>query len=239
MLLLLLLVLPAGYNFYVIVNDQDAGITNTALLVTNSDTVSLIYPKEMGYENDFLHVIFKLKLTNSPESGVLTSSGVHRIEDAVFDNKTWSIYFILSDLLGGSELIRLKKLNRPPVSAESVNFSSPSSSGNYSYQLASNWIFQSVYKNATSKMLSLDVSVAKRRVYWLEFNKYSLVYSFGVLRLNNQRVYKVVINNYSRMSRLSEDGYTFIAVVRDNFEHSPLTLNSKGLLFIITLTSID
>lgn len=95
----------------------------TALLLTTLDSISLVYPKEMNYENDFLHIIFKLN----------NSSNNYRIEDAVYDNKSWSIYFILSNSSGGSELVRLKRKTN-----FSVNNSKIQDTG-YSFELASNW----------------------------------------------------------------------------------------------------
>lgn len=93
-------------------------MTNPGLLLTTADTISFIYPKEMNYEKDYLQVV--LKIVNT------TTTNRYRIEDSVYDNKTWSIYFILSNwddskssnnssntIRGsGSSLIRLKQQHR-------------------------------------------------------------------------------------------------------------------------------
>lgn len=89
--------------------------TSPGLLLTTADTIAFIYPKEMGYENDYLHAVFKLNLNS-------TSAPSYRIEDSVYDNRTWSIYFILSAVstsnsstgstLQGSSLIRIKQHHR-------------------------------------------------------------------------------------------------------------------------------
>lgn len=102
--------------------------SNPGLLLTTADTIAFVYPKEMNYEHDYLNVIFKLNDTSR-----------HRIEDSVYDNKSLSVYFILSTLalpstnnetttnsngnsLGGSHLIRLKQHRRrqPNFSQQNV-----------------------------------------------------------------------------------------------------------------------
>lgn len=84
-----------------------------ALLLTTADSISLIYPKEMGYAKDFLHTIYKLKQSDAENKTDTMSHKKHRlrIEDAVYDNRTWSIYFILSNAsAAGSQIIRLTHL---------------------------------------------------------------------------------------------------------------------------------
>jgi hypothetical protein len=101
-----------------------------ALLLTTSESISLIYPKEMGYAKDFLHTIYKLnnninKNTNSNDTSKTARVAgqndeqqqqkkqpeyFYRIEDAVYDNRTWSVYFIVSNSSGGSEIIRITHL---------------------------------------------------------------------------------------------------------------------------------
>jgi hypothetical protein len=202
---------------------------SSALLVTNADTISLIYPKEMNYEDDYLHIIFKF---NSSVSFNQYLPQQYRIEDSVFDNRTWSIYFILSNLTGGSEILRLKRLNKP------VNFTNSLNSNNfnkeYSYQVASNWILSVVYKNASSKILSLDINVNKRKFYWFEFNKYTQTYSINSIKLNNNNNQK----NQKQISialdkeigeQFSEDGYSYIAILKDNDNYN---VNNDIVLFI-------
>lgn len=101
-------------------NSSSGGISlatsNPGLLLTTADTIAFVYPKEMNYEHDYLNVIFKLNDTSR-----------YRIEDSVYDNKSLSVYFILSALAlpstnettkssngntGGSHLIRLKQHRR-------------------------------------------------------------------------------------------------------------------------------
>ncbi len=86
-----------------------------ALLLTAADSISLIYPKEMGYAKDFLHTIYKLdnRVANN-ETNQQSRRNLKprlRIEDAVYDNRTWSIYFILSNSsAASSQIIRLTHL---------------------------------------------------------------------------------------------------------------------------------
>jgi hypothetical protein len=230
---------------------------NTALLVTNSDTISLMYPKEMGYENDYLHTIFKL---NCSTSSSLTMSNLYRVEDSVFDNKTWSIYFILSNLTGGSEIIRLKRISKPSNTSASTTSTVNPTDKDYSYQIASNWLLSIVHKNTTAKILSLDLNVSKRKLYWFEFNKFNHVYSIGIMRLNGhnqnqaatagsaltpQKINRVLLNINNL--QFSQDGYSYIAVVRDNdvFNlNNDITLfisNNETLIlcYLINMTCID
>lgn len=80
-----------------------------ALMLTTFDSISLIYPKELGYAKDFLHTIYKIDDGNSSKSNNKRRS-ILRIEDAVYDNRTWSIYFIVSNSSGGSEIIQITHL---------------------------------------------------------------------------------------------------------------------------------
>jgi hypothetical protein len=213
---------------------------NTALLVTNADTISLMYPREMGYETDFLHTVFKL---NSTAVNPLTSATFsnYRVEDAVFDNKTWSIYFILSNLTGGSEIVRLRRnvkaAHLSPDPTASVTTVVSADERDYSYAIAYNWLLTVVHRNDTAKVLSLDISVSQRKLYWFEFNKFTHLYSLGAMRLlppptsglnlNQNRLNRVVLN--MNEIQFAQDGYSYIAVVRDN---DPLNVNNDVALFI-------
>ena len=84
-----------------------------ALLLTTADSISLVYPKEMGYAKDFLHTIYKINNNNrrlNEPGGPGGGNHSYRIEDAVYDNRTWSIYVIVSNSSGGSEIVRLTHL---------------------------------------------------------------------------------------------------------------------------------
>lgn len=191
----------------------------SALLLTTLDTISLVYPKEMNYENDFLHIVFKL---NNLSKNITFN---YRIEDAVYDNKTWSIYFILANSSGGSELIRLKRktnffFNNKLSNKSQDQDEDERNSGDYSFELASNWIFNVVYKNHTSKLLSLDISLHKRKLYWFEFNKTNQKWSLVVVKLlgnliSNQKHFSHILIN-SRNIFFSNDGYSYITIARDN-----------------------
>ena len=99
-----------------------------ALMLTTFDSISLIYPKELGYAKDFLHTIYKIDTDNNSSK---MKSNILRIEDAVYDNRTWSIYFIVSNSSGGSEIVQIthlvpfyrKKLNRKNDSHKLTNHS--------------------------------------------------------------------------------------------------------------------
>ena len=213
---------------------------NTALLVTNPDTISLIYPKEMGYENDYLHIIFKLNC----------SANSYRIEDSVFDNKTWSIYFILSNLTGGSDLVRLRRINKPSILNTASSTTSNMLSNEYSFQIASNWVFNLVNQNNTAKMLSLDINIHRRKLYWFEFNKYNQIYSIAIMRLSNtiqsgKKLHYVMLERPS--IKFSQDGYSYIAVVKDNDiynTNNDITIfisNNETLVicYLVNMTCID
>jgi hypothetical protein len=179
-----------------------------ALILTTADTISLVYPKEMGYEKDFLHIIFKL--TSTPEL-------VYRIEDAVYDTKTFSIYFILSNgSSSGSELVRLKRENngnKPHTNAAFHRFVDETNANNYSYELATAWSFSRVYANQTSKLLSLDLNVEKRKLYWFEFNVAEKKWLLVIYKLMTNRIVFKKFNDYN----FNGDGYSFITVARDVF----------------------
>ncbi len=178
-----------------------------ALILTTADTISLVYPKEMGYEKDFLHIIFKL--TSTPEL-------VYRIEDAVYDTKTFSIYFILSNgSSSGSELVRLRRENNgnKPHTNAFHRFVDETNANNYSYELATAWSFSRVYANQTSKLLSLDLNVDKRKLYWFEFNVAEKKWLLVIYKLMTNRIVFKKFNDYN----FNGDGYSFITVARDVF----------------------
>lgn len=173
------------------------------ILLTTNQTISFFYPKEMNYENDFMHIVFKINKT-SP----------HRIEDCVYDNKTWSIYLIFNSPNGSSSLIRLKQQRRFR-SNQPILFSNSSPKLNFSYELASNWHISSIYSNSTSRMLSLDINVHRRKLYWFEFDEASQKWSIGVLKLLNPLA-KNSINLYALENKFSTDGLSYLAVVSDS-----------------------
>ena len=86
-------------------------ISKSALLLTSSNSISFLYSKEMGYEKDFVQTVFKINETVSKS----------RIEDAVYDNITCSIYFSIfydSSInyygnYSGYTVSKLIKLTRP------------------------------------------------------------------------------------------------------------------------------
>ena len=181
-----------------------------ALILTTADTISLVYPKEMGYEKDFLHIIFKL---TSP-----SVDNVYRIEDAVYDTKTFSIYFILSNSSSsGSELVRLKRENvKIPQTTQANTFQrfvDETNENNYAYELATSWSFSQVYKNETSKLLSLDLNVDKRKLYWFEYNVSEKKWLLVIYKLVTNRIVFKKFNDYN----FNGDGYSFITVARDIF----------------------
>jgi hypothetical protein len=268
-----------------------------ALMLTTSDKISFVYPKEMGYEKDFMHTIYRvnnqkqqlqvdLSSTNqkenqnsfSNESKWLVAeepsmtSPIYKIDDAVYDNQTWSIYLIVSSSSSGSELIRLKR-NQPSQlarywstqsprnkSAEAsagylhaINISGEQQQQHYSYELASNWSHRLIYKNSSIKILSLDINVKKRKLYWFEFNMESKRWSFVVYKLQKpkpkpklhvagltdmqQAIYFTF--GYSRKPYFSRDGYSFIAVARDSLiyadtgdEYKPKVAKHDIILFV-------
>ncbi|CAF1002557.1 unnamed protein product [Brachionus calyciflorus] len=202
-----------------------------SLLLTTLDSIALIYPKEMNYENDFLHIIFKLN----------TNKTQHRIDDAVYDNKTLSIYFTLSNSSGSSELIRLKRR---------TNFASNRSveidSTEYQFEIASNWVFHPVYKTQNSKILSLDINSFKRKLYWFEFDIRTLNWYLTVAKLTGslyfspRNLHQILIDN---KIPFSNDGYSYISIVRDNYlnDISLFVSNNESLTLchLINMTCLD
>lgn len=209
-----------------------------ALLLTTSDTISLIYPKEMGYEKDFLHMIYKI---NSLEPGTNDSTHSLRIEDAVYDNQTWSIYCLISNSSGGSEIVRLKHLvpnnkrellkNRKQSIDQLNNLTSMNQYSQF-YQIASNWSRALIYKNETTKILSLDINVKKRKIYWFEFNILNKKWSLAVKRINNEQLTYFTFEDYSKMNLFSNDGYSFITIASDTENKNNIDSKNDITLFI-------
>ena len=85
--------------------------------------------------------------------------------------------------------------------------------------MASNWLRTVVYKNATAKLLSLDLNVKKKKLYWFEFNLSNKRWSIGVKQLNRLQHMPpayYTFDAYSALNMFANDGYTFIAVALDN-----------------------
>ena len=196
-----------------------------ALMLTTSDSISFVYPKEMGYEKDFLHTIYRISNdfqndTNKP------SNTLYRIEDAVYDNQTWSIYFVVSNLTGGSEIYRLKHLNPFTIKQNFKNYKlNEHPSHGHFYQVAANWSRSLVYKNNTAKILSMDINVKKRKVYWFEFNKQNKKWSIAIKKLGAQMsIAYYNFDAYSEQNYFTNDGYNFMSIAQDN------TLSSDHLV---------
>lgn len=225
-----------------------------ALLVTTSDAIALVYPKEMGYIRDYTHVVYQIN-NPKPNSDSTNHTGkaskgparaTYRIEDAVYDNTTWSIYFAVTNSSGGTEVIRLKK-NRPPHSRHhstgsgSAFWSKEASQFQHSnnnrsrinpkttvfaehpYEMSYNWTRTVVYRNSSVNILSMDINAKSKRVFWFEFNKsnkkWSLVSYYRAKKPGSNVVkFKLrhfTFDHYAHRSLFANDGYTFIAVVRD------------------------
>lgn len=88
-----------------------------------------------------------------------------------------------------------------------------------------------IYTNSSVKILSLDINVKKRKLYWFEFNKLEHKWSVGtrmLTRLNRNKKYQphsrskymqtnyFTFEAYSAMNMFANDGYNFISVVQDN-----------------------
>jgi hypothetical protein len=199
-------------------NSATTGTAIPSIMLSTSDTITFIYPSEMGYEKDYLHIIFKLI---NPKS--MNSNEIYRIEDAVFDNKTWSIYLIISNSTGGSDLIRLKRRptdllhSPPPITDSYPNY--------YNYEIDSNWSFHLINQFNRAKLLSLDINLTKRRLYLFEFNKQTKKYSIILFRLtmnnNNNKTNRFIYFTFNQMSNqfFKNDGYLFITVARDNLNN--------------------
>jgi hypothetical protein len=192
----------------------------SSIMLATPDSLTFIYPSEMGYEKDYLHIIFKL----------VNAKLDYRIEEAVFDNKTWSVYLIVSNASGGSDLLRLKR-SFGPSSTHSVDL-------DYGYEIDSvNWSLQLVHRFERSKLLSMDISVAKRRLYLFEFNKTSKKYSIVLVKLTggHHRLFYFTFA-YTSNHFFKNDGYLYVTVARDNFS---LNGNGNGLVNASGLVTAD
>lgn len=220
-------------------------VTAPALMLTTFDTISLIYPKEMGYEKDFLHVIYKIQNSNFNNN----NNSYLRIEDSIYDNKTWSIYCLISNSSGGSEIIRLRHMvpfNRRESLLKRKSSSSSSSSSllstklesNQFYQIASNWSRLIIYKNSTTKILSLDINVKKRKLYWLEFNILSQKWSMAIKKLNHDLSLPIFNTFQFNSNFFSSDGYSFITVAQDYSDEIVLFISNNQTLNICYLSNM-
>ena len=84
-----------------------------------------------------------------------------------------------------------------------------------------------VYSNSSAKLLSLDINTKKRKLYWFEFNTFVQYWSVGVKRLgrlnlanhkqhvSQAHVKYFTFEDYSARKIFANDGYTFIAVAKD------------------------
>ena len=198
---------------------QQQQLQAPALLLTTYDSISIVYPKEMGYEKDFLQIIYKI--TEQNESIVL------RIEDAVYDQNQASIYFILSihkinvKTLKienyGCELIRLKQFHHHQTVS--------SSSSNSNHIIATNWSQNLIYKNQTISILSMQMNEKKMKIYWLEYNYISNKWSIVVMKLSHSisNSHNFDYYTFSRPNiKFSTDGYSYISVIHDTIDEQPL-----------------
>ncbi len=215
-------------------------VTAPALMLTTFDTISLIYPKEMGYEKDFLHVIYKIQNTNSNNNN---NTSYLRIEDSIYDNKTWSIYCLISNSSGESEIIRLRHMvpfNRREslLKRKSSSLLSAKLESNKFYQIASNWSRSIIYKNSTTKILSLDINVKKRKLYWLEFNILSQKWSMAIKKLNHDLSLPIFYTFQFNSNFFSSDGYSFITIAQDYLDEIVLFVSNNQTLNICYLSNM-
>jgi hypothetical protein len=214
---------------YLLLNDEDKfSITNfniplsNALLLTTSETIMFIYPREMGYEKDFFQIVFKLKNN--------TKLKQFRIEDAIFDNRTWCIYFLITNLNGGSQLIKLRRVFT--IDSTTTSSSQNDETINFEYQIAETWLIAVLLTDTNAKMLSLDINIKMRRLYWLEFNNLNKTWSIVCIKIHrfdyrqkfNYKIKYFSLNSHksgedanstdkSDFLKFSTDGYIYIAVV--------------------------
>jgi hypothetical protein len=189
-----------------------------ALLLTTYDSVSIVYPKEMGYEKDYLQVIYKLLNAQSSSSLSLSRQqkplSINRIEDAIYDSHAACVYIAVSYAnSGGCEILRLKQ--------QTMNETADTNAANSNNeQLALYWSRQLFYKNATASILNMDFNEKKRKLYWLEYN-YSLSrWSVVIARVNGGDSSESSDFHYHTFDnpRFSYDGYSFMSVVYDEME---------------------
>lgn len=165
-------------------------VIGTGLLHTLDDSVSLIYPKQLGYANHLKQKIYKIKNT---------SNRIYKIKDSIYDRKTQSIYSSIVDFTNnrGSHIIRLA-YNQ----SDSYN-DQTSSTYYYEEQMAPNWSKSIFYENKTSVIISMDINIEQRKLYWLEveINKvYTLDKWFFVVK---------DLNNFSNSAKYIQLNHTF------------------------------
>lgn len=207
-----------------------------ALLLTTYDSVSIVYPKEMGYEKDFLQIIFKITQTtivNSEQDKTnnksLTLTHL-RIEDAVYDQQQSTIYLVLSYTVengsnGGCEVIRLKhQHHHSSQKSEHTNRIEQQTHSNY--HIATNWQYEIAYKNTSISILSMQLNDKKRKLYWLEYNYQLNRWSIVIMKLQNEQQNQVKLESlnleyftFAKSSiKFSYDGYSYISIIYDTFD---------------------
>lgn len=191
--------------------------THPALLLTTYDSVSIVYPKEMGYEKDFIQIIYKIAHYDVQYDVIMNATNEavpYRIEDAVYDNIDSSVYIIISYTdNAGCELIKLKQIivNGEPITSQMKN----------AKQLlaASNWSKHVLMRNTSISVLSMEINEKKRKIYWLEYNRLTSKWSLVIMRLDNSQSLNVEFEYFTfddKSIEFSNDGYSFISVVFDN-----------------------
>ena len=203
-------------------------IIANALLHTTFDTVSLIYPKEMGYKSDLKQKIFKIKNDFFWKK--------YRIEDAVYDDQTYSIYVLISNSFFGAEIIRLtdlKNLNKKLLfEGKQADISKKTTYFEYELKIAANWSKTLVFKNYFDKIISLDINVKKQKLYWIELNS-NFKWSFVIKRLNNLSLKPEYFS--FRNLKFSMDIYSFvIAHDNDYFMKSKQNNKKNDILFFVS-----
>jgi hypothetical protein len=175
-----------------------------ALLLTTHDSVSIVYPKEMGYEKDYLQVIYKvLGSSQTPPR----KPAINRVEDAVYDSHAACAYVVISYANhAGSEIIRLKQNNNESIGTNSNE-----------EQLAVYWSRSPFYKNTSTSVLNMDFNEKKRKLYWLEYNYLLNKWSIVIAHLNDDSKSDMEFHTFDN-PRFSYDGYSFISVVYDEME---------------------
>jgi len=218
LLTILVIILCVNLNNGECLNNQNKCSTNRsnlsalhAFLLVTSDTLWLIYPKELGYSEDIKELIFKINVNSTNDNKKI------QIKDAVYDSHTNSIYCSILCQHCETELIRLSNYKSDQSNKEETILQN-------NYQIATNWSITLVIKNYYSQIISLDINIKKRKLYWLELSNEGL-WSFVFKNLNNT----LSLPKYYTFNNYFFSNNSYISVAHDN--HINKTHNNNDIVF--------
>lgn len=206
--------------------------TYNYLLYSSATSIYFVYPKELGYKNDYLKQIYEICY--------FYDKCKYTIGDSVFDNKTSSIYFSVSNTLinGGTYLIRLRDVNSLDDYYKFKILSNQPDNFEFKFRHADFWSKTVIYHNSKSTITSLDIDVKKRKLYWLE--KTISNWSFASKNLNdlNEPPKYYTFNS----KEFSMEIYSSISVAHDNGNDIAVFVSNRktfGICYSVSMKCIN